>query len=1017
MDSESGSETSDFASVKECKNEVENGICIEKSSRIPKGNNDVGNVSRMAAGKVKDGQTDLATTVSLQDASFDPGKSQYNRWSGISDISQPGKLKILCSSGGKILPRPSDGKLRYVGGETRIVSIRKKLLFEELVRKTTGICNQPHTIKYQLPGEDLDALISVSSDEDLQNMIEEYYGFEKLEGSQRLRIFLIPLSETEKACSIEGSIIHQDNPDYHYVVAVNGMIDCSPQRDSEGQFVGSEAYRLQTNLNTELSMHRESPSAILPFETKDGRSKSHSNQPIAQGESKSAHTQLHEDISFRGGNDSNGSYITAQILSLCAENGGYQPPEEPIPTGNYHPNKNFNHLNKNPNKQDNLFTSHNLSIPQHDSDVGGFSCQRPKLKASHSERCISNCENSEGMLSGPNEHSGCHHGVLHVLSDSQLEEPGRRSFYGSQEGVSPPSPLKFSKNQTESPVIPDGLQDKLKHLQENVDLVNNQFHNRSLDREAIGPNGGTDFLEHSVSSELLGWDKHFRQSDMATDEKYKTAKGDMIGSVNKKHNVENATHGVIQKVTEKAFLPNNNGSSRCNPKASVDLMNATEELGVSEPLILELSSPLTSFQCTVTGLPVSSKVEKGIFESFANGQGIAGCQPALTGISSAEQGNGLLWTKKSEPQGSISEQQSSGKAYLTDLLSGSPIGQVPNESPGLQSISHQNTKDSEKSKLISATDYSAPAFCGSASPGTDLHENVPPALKLNPTNNAALVGEVSLIDADLLNYPVQRTEELGTEMGFYEKSKLEDSVLGHMKSMDKEIDNNKLQSEVMVEDVPNGEPPGNHFPSIVTLVDGVKDEVFSPRATDAESTIQDSASEDAKAEDGGKDVSISDAMIAEIEAGIYGLQLNASDVDKQIIKNADLEELRELGSGTYGTVYHGKWRGTDVAIKRIKKSCFMGRSSEQERKKKVAYGADAGGVWRSGRDGGGIVKNTLRPPIPDRCDPEWRKLMEQCWSPDPELRPSFTEVTNRLRYMSMALQPKNLLVHLIHSLR
>lgn len=51
----------------------------------------------------------------------------------------------------------------------------------------------------------------------------------------------------------------------------------------------------------------------------------------------------------------------------------------------------------------------------------------------------------------------------------------------------------------------------------------------------------------------------------------------------------------------------------------------------------------------------------------------------------------------------------------------------------------------------------------------------------------------------------------------------------------------------------------------------------------------------------------------------------------QIIRNADLEELRELGSGTFGTVYHGKWRGSDVAIKRIKKSCFTGRQSEQER--------------------------------------------------------------------------------------
>jgi predicted Ser/Thr protein kinase len=51
----------------------------------------------------------------------------------------------------------------------------------------------------------------------------------------------------------------------------------------------------------------------------------------------------------------------------------------------------------------------------------------------------------------------------------------------------------------------------------------------------------------------------------------------------------------------------------------------------------------------------------------------------------------------------------------------------------------------------------------------------------------------------------------------------------------------------------------------------------------------------------------------------------------QIISNEDLEELRELGAGTFGTVYYGKWRGTDVAIKRIKKSCFAGRSSKQER--------------------------------------------------------------------------------------
>lgn len=38
-----------------------------------------------------------------------------------------------------------------------------------------------------------------------------------------------------------------------------------------------------------------------------------------------------------------------------------------------------------------------------------------------------------------------------------------------------------------------------------------------------------------------------------------------------------------------------------------------------------------------------------------------------------------------------------------------------------------------------------------------------------------------------------------------------------------------------------------------------------------------------------------------------------------------------MGSGTFGTVYHGKWRGTDVAIKRINARCFAGKHSEQER--------------------------------------------------------------------------------------
>ncbi|XP_072994329.1 uncharacterized protein [Typha latifolia] len=51
----------------------------------------------------------------------------------------------------------------------------------------------------------------------------------------------------------------------------------------------------------------------------------------------------------------------------------------------------------------------------------------------------------------------------------------------------------------------------------------------------------------------------------------------------------------------------------------------------------------------------------------------------------------------------------------------------------------------------------------------------------------------------------------------------------------------------------------------------------------------------------------------------------------QTIKTSDLEELRELGSGTYGTVFYGKWKGSDVAIKRLRPNVFGGGGFVEER--------------------------------------------------------------------------------------
>ncbi|KAG2301575.1 hypothetical protein Bca52824_030226 [Brassica carinata] len=103
-------------------------------------------------------------------------------------------IKFLCSYGGKILPRYPDGKLRYNGGHTRVLAVPRSVSFSELSLKMAEMCGSTVTIRCQLPTEDLDALVSVTSDEDLANLIEEYDLVSSSSSSSpmKIRVFLNP---------------------------------------------------------------------------------------------------------------------------------------------------------------------------------------------------------------------------------------------------------------------------------------------------------------------------------------------------------------------------------------------------------------------------------------------------------------------------------------------------------------------------------------------------------------------------------------------------------------------------------------------------------------------------------------------------------------------------------------------------------------------------------------------------------------------------------------------------------
>ncbi|XP_022881930.1 uncharacterized protein LOC111398978 [Olea europaea var. sylvestris] len=133
------------------------------------------------------------------------------------------KLRLMCSYGGHIVPRPHDKSLCYIGGTTRIIVIDRNDSVSDIHHRLskTFLNNEPFTLRYQLPNEDLDSLISVTTDEDFENLVEEYDRLNFGSGSKsgRLRLFLFPKSSSIEQLLVETSSTKSED---WFLDALNG---------------------------------------------------------------------------------------------------------------------------------------------------------------------------------------------------------------------------------------------------------------------------------------------------------------------------------------------------------------------------------------------------------------------------------------------------------------------------------------------------------------------------------------------------------------------------------------------------------------------------------------------------------------------------------------------------------------------------------------------------------------------------------------------------------------------------
>ncbi|XP_075505437.1 uncharacterized protein LOC142542601 [Primulina tabacum] len=180
----------------------------------------------MAASHYQVGEMDSGTADSLAST---PRSDQYHLIHDDGAAMQQPRVRFMCSFGGKIIPRPHDNQLRYVGGDTRIVVVHRHTTFTSLLSKLSKLAGTSNiSIKYQLPNEDLDALITVTADEDIENMMEEYDRLSQNK-SARLRLFLFNIDDTSsRTTSISSLLDGSAKRENWFVDVLNGGPDSGP---------------------------------------------------------------------------------------------------------------------------------------------------------------------------------------------------------------------------------------------------------------------------------------------------------------------------------------------------------------------------------------------------------------------------------------------------------------------------------------------------------------------------------------------------------------------------------------------------------------------------------------------------------------------------------------------------------------------------------------------------------------------------------------------------------------------
>lgn len=1203
---------------------------------------------------------------------------------GGDDSVSGQKMKLMCSYGGKILPRPSDGMLRYVGGHTRIISVRRDVSFNDLVQKMVGTFGQAVVIKYQLPDEDLDALVSVSCPDDLENMMEEY---ERLiercpDGSPKLRVFLFCAAELDPSGMVQ--FVNLDDGGMKYVEAVNGITDG----------IGGKLTR-KASYTSAASTQNSDLSGVDALDSSNA----------ARGDVSGVHVPLSGTLSPEGivvasrdtaaansvVSEPGVSYTDASVVSLGirAVNSGptHTPPvqnevefEKSVSVNFSHPQFGVQQLGSEipPSAPLQTFVDTHQEVMNHADYVQlpphmGF--PNPQLLGKpcsiYSQQFHDNTSRFgshhvipavQMTMTQPFSHAGVRPSVIQPQTFMQPQQ-NRLDQYNDdntsglrihqlpaeQSYNAYPVQVPFGGNYgwvhvplAEHVIFPDAfVPQQPVMIPEKVQRVEDCYMcQKKLPHSHSDP--VVQDLRNSCAGTIPDSVPSFYSVPMGENSRAQATNMVLVTAPMKEDNIEQAVETrpkVISKLDTPAGVPSTDttGLSLESEGEKVyiqklDWSDHPRNAVVQEAVVrtgekqsptdgLMGTSPL-SYQDDVARQHIVP-VENWAKEDALVAKPVNNDIPFVGGTS-VENSDCMVQQCPTEYTNELASTISKADAVENwisqDLLKpidgrldnpkiGNPENFLNNdkfdystqhavEKKGVVSDNNHgksklttganqiNMMDMLPSSTVEYNEVTQPPVWGipgsnPQSKSGNLHKDdavlssVPPSVRLGDVQDSSnsLFSNQDLWNIHSTYFPPPRPNKVALKKETYSNKDQLCEIPGNSgeQNLESQIDNGLYQTfkqNLTLEEAKSAKVSSEDR-QLQAVAEGLAASVLhSSTSSNLDLHARDvSHHEDTGNEDvqnNQTDIQHNDKtqdLKSQLpEKANFGFPV--SDVGAlQVIKNCDLEELIELGSGTFGTVYHGKWRGTDVAIKRINDRCFAGKPSEQERlradfwneaikladlhhpnvvafygvvldgpggsvatvteymvngslrnalqkngrnldKRKrlliamdVAFGMEylhgknivhfdlksdnllvnlrdphrpickvgdlglskvkcqtliSGGVrgtlpWMApellngssslvsekvdvfsfgivmwelftgeepyadlhyGAIIGGIVNNTLRPPVPEFCDPEWRLLMERCWSSEPSERPSFTEIANGLRSMATKISPK-----------